>query len=99
MPYIEKNRRTLFDKHLKEIGPHTTGQGDLNYCITILLHKYIESHGLSYATLNDCIGVLEAAKLELYRRIVAPYEDIKIAENGDLELSESGDIVREIMKG
>lgn len=99
MPYIEKHRRPLFDKHLNEIGPNTTGQGDLNYCITILLHKYIESHGLRYAVLNDCIGVLEAAKMEFYRRIVAPYEDIKIAENGDLELSESGDIIRKIMKG
>jgi len=29
-------------------------------------------------------GVLECAKLELYRRIAAPYEDTKIEENGDV---------------
>jgi hypothetical protein len=30
------------------------------------------------------MGVLESAKLELYRRKIAPYEDDKIAENGDV---------------
>jgi len=31
------------------------------------------------------IGVLECVKQEFYRRKVAPYEDIKIIENGDIE--------------
>jgi len=30
------------------------------------------------------VGVLECAKLELYRRIAAPYEDEKIVETGDV---------------
>jgi hypothetical protein len=30
------------------------------------------------------IGMLECAKLELYRRSVANYEDEKILENGDV---------------
>jgi len=33
---------------------------------------------------GDAIGALECAKLELYRRVAAPYEDTKIAENGDV---------------
>jgi hypothetical protein len=33
---------------------------------------------------NEAIGVLECAKLELYRRVAAPYEDEKIAESGDV---------------
>ena len=37
-----------------------------------------------YAHLNEAIGVLECAKLELYRRVAAPYEDEKIAESGDV---------------
>ena len=86
MPYIQKHRRPVFDKHLKTIGPHTASQGDLNYCITVLLHEYLKAHGQSYATMNDCIGVLEAAKMEFYRRIVAPYEDIKIQENEDINI-------------
>ena len=58
--------------------------GELNYLITILLKEYIEREGLSYATLNECIGVLECAKLELYRRVAAGYEDQKCEENGDV---------------
>ena len=30
------------------------------------------------------MGVLECCKLEFYRRVAAPYEDIKIEENGDV---------------
>lgn len=30
------------------------------------------------------LGVLECVKLELYRRVAAPYEDRKIEENGDV---------------
>jgi hypothetical protein len=86
MPYIMKHVRGAFDKHLKAIGPHTTDPGDLNYCITVLVHEYLKAHGKSYAVMNDCMGVLEAAKLEFYRRIVAPYEDEKIKENGDIQI-------------
>ena len=32
------------------------------------------------------IGALESAKLELYRRSIALYEDTKIKENGDVEI-------------
>ena len=86
MPYIMKQYRRAFDPHLKAIGPHTTSVGDLNYCITVLVHEYLKAHGKSYSTMNDCIGVLDAAKAEFYRRIVAPYEDDKIQENGDVEI-------------
>jgi len=30
------------------------------------------------------VGVLECAKMELYRRVAAPYEDKKKEENGDV---------------
>ena len=42
-----------------------------------------KSH-LAYAEFNEAIGAIECAKLELYRRMLAPYEDRKIAENGDV---------------
>jgi len=86
MPYIRKDMRPAFDKHLKALGPHTTSAGDLNYCITVLVHEYLKAHGKSYSVMNDCIGVLDAAKMEFYRRIVVPYEDQKIEENGDIEI-------------
>ena len=37
------------------------------------------------------IGALECAKLELYRRIAAPYEDTKIQENGEVYTKLVGD--------
>ena len=84
MPYIKQEDRTYFDDKLsfKVTGIHSAGE--LNYCITKLVDHYISVHGgTSYKNINEVIGVLECAKLELYRRIAAPYEDIKIQENGD----------------
>lgn len=60
--------------------------GELNYVITEALIGYLRVKGLRYATLNEIVGVLECAKAEFQRRIVAPYEDMKIAENGDVYL-------------
>ena len=78
MPYIPQDRRRSAD-----IDPHTVGE--LNFAITSLLDNYIlEGGGLCYDSINDCIGVLECAKLELYRRLAAPYETIKMAQNGDV---------------
>jgi hypothetical protein len=38
----------------------------------------------NYDNFNEVIGVLECMKLELYRRMIAPYEDTKCKENGDV---------------
>jgi hypothetical protein len=58
--------------------------GELNYAVTNLVLGYIAQHGKNYQHINDVIGALEGAKLEFYRRLVGPYEDTKIAENGDV---------------
>lgn len=85
MPYIKQDVRKQFrdEANLGE-NPSTVTPGELNYEITRKLTKYIEFNGLSYQTINDIIGALEGAKLEFYRRVVAPYEDTKIVENGDV---------------
>lgn len=83
MPYI--NNGTIldfFEKKLIELRPMTAGE--LNYCITRICINFRNIHGLKYKTLNDIIGALECAKQEFYRRIVSPYEDEKIKENGDV---------------
>lgn len=33
----------------------------------------------------EIIGALEATKLEIYRRLIGPYEDTKLKKNGDVE--------------
>jgi hypothetical protein len=55
----------------------------LNFAITTLLDKELQKNGVNYSNINALIGVLECAKLELYRRVASPYEDVKIEENGD----------------
>ena len=84
MPYIEKKNRGRFEDAIRDIGEVISCVGDINYVFTRILNDTIERQGISYTLLNELIGVLECAKLELYRRKVAPYEDVKIAENGDV---------------
>jgi hypothetical protein len=79
MPYIRDLERKLIDA-----GAPPDNAGELNYLFTTACHNYWVHHGRNYQAFNDIIGALEGCKLELYRRKVAPYEDIKIAENGDV---------------
>jgi len=78
MPYIKKEDRPPM--------AWTTSKncGELNYGITLLINNYMSEKGESYQTYNDIMGALEGAKLELYRRKIAPYEDKKCEENGDV---------------
>ena len=81
MPYIVPGERI-------EPRPVTGGPGSLNFTITRLCDQYICARGgVSYTLLNEVIGVLECAKLELYRRVAAPYEDKKLQANGDVYAS------------
>ncbi len=81
MPYIKQSDRKPFDIDL----PKFSTPGELNYFISRALIKYMEDKNITgYAGYNEVVGVLECCKLEFSRRIVAPYEDRKIAENGDV---------------
>lgn len=88
MPYIlPKQREDLANEFMETIffSPNDAeNPGELNYLITCFVIKYLENQGTSYTTMNDILGVLEAVKQEFYRRVVAPYEDEKIKENGDV---------------
>jgi len=83
MPYITPFEREKFDSHLCDF-PFIASPGQLNYVISRLMLEYVKNMGESYATYNALIGVCEAAKLELYRKLVAPYEDEKEKKNGKL---------------
>lgn len=77
MPYIPaKDREALWGK-----GVENATSGELNYAITLLL---LGTGPKCYEDYNRLIGVLECVKLEFYRRAVAPYEDKKKEENGDV---------------
>lgn len=80
MPYIDAEARERLDRGGKPETP-----GELNYAITRLADDYLlRKGGVRYAHVNEVIGALECAKLELYRRVLAPYEDAKLARTGDV---------------
>ena len=78
MPYIDPKTRAQLDKVSR---PATVGE--LNYVLTKVCLCYLGAEP-SYSRINDIIGALECCKQEIYRRVAAPYEDRKIAENGDV---------------
>lgn len=83
MPYIKKEDRVELYKGQRV----ARNAGELNFVVTTICMKYLDGHGceeLSYAKINEVVGALECAKLELYRRAAAPYEDEKRKENGDV---------------
>ncbi len=88
MPYIKPERRPAIDElvnplidHLKSL-PVEDQDGAFNYAVTkVIKHVYPQK----YFHLNRALGVLTAITHEVYRRIVGPYEETKIAEHGDVE--------------
>jgi hypothetical protein len=84
MPYIATEARARLEQ-----GGVPESPGELNYVITRAVDDYlVRKGGVRYSDLNEVIGALECAKLELYRRLAAPYEDRKRDEAGDVYRAE-----------
>lgn len=82
MPYIEnKIDRDFLDEKVKEMLAVISMKGNLNY----FLFKLFKEMELRYGTARNFFGEVECAKFEIYRRMIAPYEDKKIGENGDVD--------------
>jgi|TARA_R110000824_G_scaffold8760_4_gene39874 hypothetical protein len=92
MPYIREDKRKQIESELdqlviKFLETQDEGgtAGRLNYVISSMIGAILKNDRLlSYARINELIGVLECAKMELYRRVAAPYEDDKSRLNGDV---------------
>ena len=84
MPYIKQDKRAILDSCLAELAGKVATGGELNYCFYKLSCLLMERMGESYDNYSMCSSAMEHAKLEWYRRRVAPYEDRKIVENGDI---------------
>jgi hypothetical protein len=91
MPYVKQTVRDTLDGTIDELSDVVNRlhkmegrdrDGMLNYAFTKLLLQCYPN--VSYKTINEAIGVLECCKLEMYRRLAAPYEDSKIEENTDV---------------
>ena len=88
MPYITQQQREplaeSIDTILNIITDNDGLEGKLNYIISSIMSGILETEGVNYTILNKMIGVLECAKLELYRCMASPYEDLKLEENGEV---------------
>lgn len=84
MPYITEDAR---DSLAVTNCPGTAGE--LNYMFTMFALDYLDRKHETYQTINDIIGALECCKQEFYRRIAAPYEELKIRSNGDVYKAET----------
>lgn len=87
MPYIDPRRQASMTAS-NVLWNVAVNAGELNYQLSQIIGDYMLEENpigrLSYDKINEVIGVLECLKLELYRRIAAPYEDKKMEENGDV---------------
>jgi len=91
LPYIRDEFRRKIDQHFHDYGlNHFTPRNgaEMNYIVCTLVRNFLGLHpeiekNIAYSQIQEMIGALECAKMELYRRIAVPYEDQKIDENGD----------------
>ena len=89
MPYVKQEIRDRLNANINNlillISRRQVNQaGQINYVISRLLSQLLHENGLSYTKINEFIGVLECAKLELYRRLAVDYEIQKCKENGEV---------------
>ncbi len=94
MPYIEKGLREDIDEFIEQLVTRCVIDQDIrnnmdgvaNYIITrIVMSLFKPFNGWNYKSLSNIIKTLECSKLEIYRRMVGPYEKTPINKNGDLK--------------
>jgi hypothetical protein len=96
MPYVREELRQEIGDSIESLTETIHNHHDIdipglvNYVITqIVLSSLQPRLGWNYNSLMQVIGTLECSKQEIYSRLVRPYEDSKIEQNGDLEHFES----------
>jgi hypothetical protein len=109
MPYISKDKRHVLDGAIEELhhklaelqldyAEENNHEGNLNYIISrLMMLSYGDSQCTNYSNINSAIGILECAKLEMYRKVAAPYENQKEFENGKVEGSIKPSVLSEVI--
>ena len=88
MPYIKRSERQQYQQAVSELArlipqDRMARPGHVNYVVSLLIEK-VYGKAMRYADHNEAMGALSCIAQELYRRKTAPYEDLKIREEGDL---------------
>lgn len=88
MPYIKQDRREEFapvvNKLVDLAKEEDLSTGDINYIVSRFIWAIYDQKP-SYTRGSEVRAALADARDEFYRRKLAPYEDEKIEENGDIE--------------
>ena len=82
MPYIKHEDRFQYDVDLGSLVIPGSA-GELNYVLSRIVLLYLGDNP-NYQKFCEVEGVLSHMSKEIYRRLTAPYEDEKIANNGDV---------------
>lgn len=98
MPYIHKERRKYYDdeieslvnslnEHFKYFDKEYDNDldADMTYVIYSLIKKMFGRETLKWKVKIKPLEILEAVKLEYYRKVIAPHEDKKENEHGGIE--------------
>ena len=82
MPYIKQvDRPNMDDVYEMMISAMVKANGDLNYILFKFCKYQVKP---SYNNYKNFCGELRQCATEIERKILAPYEDSKIEENGDV---------------
>ena len=91
MPYVHNDVRLWVNPALNGLLVDLSNlldnerAGAVNYCITRIVAGAMKPEkGWNYESLLKAHGTFGAAAEEFYRRLIAPYEDVKIEKNGDI---------------
>lgn len=91
MPYLKTKDRDIINatggdkvtNYLAKLDAKEMA-GALNYLNFRIVKKWTEKNGKRYWIFALIIGTLVCCLLEIYRRLIAPYENQKIKESGDV---------------
>jgi hypothetical protein len=96
MPYIKLADKARLNNGINWNAMKPGNAGELNYVVSQIVADYVIRKGLKYAVLAEVVAALQGSLDEFTRRIVGPYEDAKIEENGDISHYA---ILAELLKG
>lgn len=84
MPYIEPHLRGAIADQVGDTLEAAEGwsAGEFAYALALIFRAYIGPK--SFTKMALLFGVVILSLFELYRRVVAPYEERKKEENGDV---------------
>lgn len=80
---VTNNGGLELENYYSKLAPQDFA-GHLNYLNFWLVKNWIDKNGKKYWIFALIVGTLVCCVLEIYRRLVAPYEEIKIKEAGDV---------------